>query len=71
VATLPGSAFGAPDEDLVLRLAASYVDMENDEKAAALLAAYRADPTRLLDDQPALRGAVGQIGRFVERLKQS
>lgn len=38
IATLPGTAFGAPPEDLSLRLATSYVDMETDVQAQSLLA---------------------------------
>lgn len=41
IATLPGTAFGSPPEDLVLRLATSYVDAPTDVDAARLLAAYR------------------------------
>lgn len=40
IATLPGTAFGLPERTLSLRLATSYLDMESDEAASALLSGY-------------------------------
>ncbi|MEM7112063.1 MAG: aminotransferase class I/II-fold pyridoxal phosphate-dependent enzyme [Chloroflexota bacterium] len=44
LATLAGTALGTPPEDLSLRLATSYVDMETAENAQVVLAAYRQNP---------------------------
>jgi aspartate aminotransferase len=71
IASLPGTAFGVPASELSLRLATSYVDMENEAKANALLAAYRNDPNpeRLLANHHlALQQAIEQLYRFVESL---
>ena len=65
VATLPGSAFGRPDEELTLRL--SYVDFDG----AAALAAVQEDRTDPLDDVyleqycPRVLEAVGLMARWV------
>ncbi len=40
IAALPGSAFGAPPQDLTLRLATSYLYALTDEEGEAMLAAY-------------------------------
>jgi aspartate aminotransferase len=72
LATLPGSAFGAPPEELSLRLSSSYLDMETDEKAAQILDAYRSDPNpeRLMQAyHPAMNEAIGRFRRFVEALQ--
>lgn len=71
LATLPGSAFGAPPEDLSLRLASSYLDMENDEKAQAILDAYRANPDPdvfIRDHHPAMQEAARRFHVFVDSL---
>ncbi|GIT40827.1 MAG: hypothetical protein Ct9H300mP9_6770 [Candidatus Neomarinimicrobiota bacterium] len=41
LATLPGEAFGDNAENLSLRLATSYLDMEDDAKAKEILRAYQ------------------------------
>ena len=38
IATLPATDFGAPSQELSLRLSSSYVDLETDEKAANIMA---------------------------------
>ncbi len=38
IATLPATDFGAPEQELSLRLSTSYVDLETDEKAANMMA---------------------------------
>ncbi len=38
IATLPATDFGAPEQELSLRLSTSYIDLETDEKAAAVMA---------------------------------
>lgn len=71
IATLPGCAFGLPPEDLSLRLATSYLDVETSEQAAALLAAHRDgvdDQTLLRVFHPALAEAAARLGRFVRVL---
>jgi aspartate aminotransferase len=44
LATLPGTDFGSPPEELSLRLSTSYLDAGTDEKAAALVEAFNEDP---------------------------
>lgn len=71
IATLPGTAFGAPPHDLSLRLASSYVDMENDAKANAVLAAYRANANGealMRQHHPVMGQAIGELERFVREL---
>lgn len=68
IAALPGTAFGVPPGELSLRLATSYLDMETDAQAAALLAAWRAAPdaeTFLRDHHPATQEAIRRLGEFV------
>lgn len=59
VATLPGSAFGRPDEELTLRL--SYVDFDGD----AALAAVRNDGHATIDD-PFLDRYCGRVLEAIE-----
>lgn len=71
IAALPGTAFGVAPEELSLRLATSYLDMETEAKAAALLEAARggADGETLLRDyHPHLNEAARRLGAFVESL---
>jgi aspartate/methionine/tyrosine aminotransferase len=71
IATLPGAQIGTPAEDLSVRLATSYLDMETHEHAAAVLAAYRAnpDPAALMrDHHPMTQAAMDQFRRFVREL---
>ena len=71
LATLPGSAFGTPESELALRLSSSYLDLETDEQAHALLRAYRAnpDPARLMrEHHPNLHRAVERFGDFIDSL---
>ncbi|MFN8439850.1 MAG: aminotransferase class I/II-fold pyridoxal phosphate-dependent enzyme [Caldilineaceae bacterium] len=71
IATLPGTAFGVPAEELSLRLATSYVDMETEEKAANLLAAWQRDPdpSRLIEGHhPVLQQTIERIGAFLDGL---
>ena len=73
IATLPGTAFGAPAHDLSLRLASSYVDMETNAAADAILAAYRANSNGdvlMSQHHPKIAQAIGELTRFVERLKE-
>lgn len=71
LATLPGSAFGVSPEGLSLRLASSYLDMETDQRADAILAAFRANPDPeifMRDHHPATQAAVRRFGDFVDSL---
>jgi aspartate/methionine/tyrosine aminotransferase len=71
--TLPGSAFGCPPEDLCLRLSSSYLDASTDEKAAALVEAYAADPDpgRFIENHhPQLREAAARLAAFVAGLEE-
>jgi len=73
LATLPGTAFGAPPQDLSLRLSSSYLDMETSEQADALLAAYRADPdpeALMAEHHPNTNEAIRRFRRFVEGLEE-
>ena len=71
LAALPGTAFGAPADELSLRLATSYLDMETDDDADAVLAAFRADPapaTLMADHHPATQEALSRFSEFVHSL---
>ena len=71
LATLPGTALGTPPEDLSLRLATSYLDMETTEKAAAVLAAYRQNPDPVLlmyNHHPHTQQALGRLQTFMASL---
>lgn len=71
LATLPGTALGTPPEELSLRLATSYLDMETPEQAAAILAAYRRDPdpARFIHEHhPRLQQALGRLQALIASL---
>jgi aspartate aminotransferase len=71
LATLPGTALGTPPEDLSLRLATSYLDMETPAKAAAVLAAYRQNPNPALlmsEHHPQTQQALGRLQAFIKGL---
>lgn len=73
LATLAGSVFGTPPDELSLRLSSSYLDMETNEQAQALLDAYRADPdaARLIrDHHPSMRESVTRFRGFVKSLER-
>ena len=68
IATLPGVAFGIPADELSLRLATSYLDMETDAKAEAILTAWRAGitPEKLMDEHhPAMQEAIRRFSELV------
>jgi aspartate/methionine/tyrosine aminotransferase len=74
LATLPASAFGCPARDLSLRLSSSYLDAGTDEKATALVEAFRADPDpqRFIENHhPRLREAATRLGEFVADLARN
>lgn len=73
LATLPGSAFGSPASDLCLRLSSSYVDIETEKKAAALIEAFQEDsnPDRFVQNHhPRLREATSRLAQFVADLEK-
>ena len=73
IATLPSTAFGSPPEELSLRLSSSYVDMESDEQAEALLDRHHAgvDADSLLrDHHPAMAGAIANLRAFLASLHE-
>jgi aspartate/methionine/tyrosine aminotransferase len=71
IATLPGEAFGTPPNELSLRLSSSYVDMETDAKAQAILEAFRSGmdgETLMATRHPAMNEAIRRFRRFIETL---
>ncbi len=71
IAALPGTAFGVPATELSLRIATSFVDMETDEAAANVLAAWRQTPDKELfisRHQPQMARALEQFRQFVSDL---
>lgn len=71
LAALPGTAFGAPGADLSLRLSTSYLDMESDAQADALLTAYRANPDPaafMASAHPATAQAIARFRQFIADL---
>ena len=68
LATLPGEAFGDNAENLSLRLATSYLDMEDDTKAEAILRAYQKDPIAvnfIRKHHPRTQEAANRFGHFM------
>ncbi len=68
IASLPGTAFGVPSEELSLRIATSYVDMETDEAAANVLTAWRQSPDKdefISQRQPQMTRALAQFQQFI------
>jgi aspartate aminotransferase len=71
IATLPGSVFGTPPEELSLRLSASYVDMEDEAKAAQILDLHRSgvdDTTLMRNHHPVMNESLAQLRRFLAAL---
>jgi aspartate aminotransferase len=70
LALLPGSAFGVPTTELSLRLATSFVDMETDEKAEALLAAWQSQPDEsiMTTHHPVTAQAIVQFQKLIDDL---
>jgi aspartate aminotransferase len=74
LATLPGSAFGSPPDELSLRLSSSYLDAGTDEKANHLVEAFAADPDPgrfLATHHPRLREAAARLAEFVADLEKN
>ena len=71
IATLPGTDFGAPAQELSLRLSTSYLDLETDTKAAKMieLAAGSLDEERLIRDcHPAMHEALARFRSLLSSL---
>ena len=70
LALLPGTVFGVPAQELSLRLATSFVDMETDEKAETILAAWRSQPdeTIMMTHHPVTEKAIGQFQKLIDDL---
>ncbi len=72
LATLPGTAFNMPGEELCLRLASSYLDMETDAQADLILAYHRAGidaETLMRDYHPNTNAALARFGDFAAALR--
>ncbi|MEM7800127.1 MAG: aminotransferase class I/II-fold pyridoxal phosphate-dependent enzyme [Chloroflexota bacterium] len=68
IATLPTSVFGMPAEALSLRLATSYIDMEDDQAADRILSRWqtvRDEELLMVNDHPQMAAAIGELQRFV------
>ena len=71
IATLPGTEFGAPAEELSLRLSTSYIDLETEAKAAAMfeLADAPISEERLLrDHHPGMNETLARFRSFLSSL---
>lgn len=72
IATLPGEAFGLAPTTLAVRMASSFIDLENDGDGGALLDGWRgADDEQAFVDvsHPRLDRAVDRLGQFVADLR--
>jgi len=73
IAILPGSTFGDDPQALALRLSTSYLDMESDEQAQNIAAAFAndANPDRFINNHhPRLREVVTRLADFVSELEE-
>ena len=71
IATLPGSDFGTPAQELSLRLSTSYVDLETDEKAAKMIERANAGASveeLLRDDHPGMNAVLDRFQSFLSSL---
>ncbi len=71
IATLPGTDFGTPATELSLRLSTSYIDLETDEKSAAMieLAESAIDEEALLrDHHPGMNEVLARFQKFLSTL---
>lgn len=71
IATLPGTDFGTPETELSLRLSTSYIDLETDEKSAAMieLADSATDEEALLQDHhPGMNEVLARFQKFLTTL---
>lgn len=74
IAILPGATFGDDPQALALRLSTSYLDMETDEQALNIVAAYGEDaaPDHLIEDHnPRLREVATRLADFVTELERT
>lgn len=70
LALLPGAAFGIPEQELSLRLATSFVDMETDEKAQQLLDAWQVNPSEeiMTNNHPVTQQAIHQFQKMITEI---
>ena len=71
LATLPGESFGLPESDLSLRLSASFIDLETDEKAAHILHLWQTerDEVDLIQNRhPGMQEVLAQFETFIAEL---
>jgi aspartate aminotransferase len=72
LATLPGSVFGAAPQALALRLSSSYLDMEDEAQAQAILDVALSgvdDDTLMHAFHPHTNAAIAQFGKFIADLE--
>ena len=72
IAALPGSAFNAVRK-FCLRVSSSFIDLATDEKAEALVAAFREDPDPerfIKNHHPRLQKVAERFEEFMEDLKR-
>jgi aspartate/methionine/tyrosine aminotransferase len=73
IAILPGSTFGDDPQALAFRFSTSYLDMETDEQANNIVAAFAAEPEpdRFINNHhPRLREVVTRLAEFVSELEE-
>jgi len=73
IAVLPGSTFGDDPHALALRLSTSFLDMETDEGAQSIVAAYNddPDPDRFIHNHHSrMRESVARLAAFVTELEE-
>ena len=70
LATLPGTAFGIPGNDMSIRIASSYLDMETEESSQKLMSTFLANNSVLAEsDLPNSQRAVEQFSELVDYLR--
>ena len=69
IATLPGTFFGIPENELSLRIASSYIDMETEDKAQELMTTFVSNGRGLnRDDLEKSFQAIERMQSFVDSL---
>jgi aspartate/methionine/tyrosine aminotransferase len=74
IAILPGATFGDDPQALALRLSTSYLDMETDEQAQAIVAAFGDETNRdhlIENHHPRLRKVVTRLADFMTELEKA
>ncbi|MCP4416293.1 MAG: aminotransferase class I/II-fold pyridoxal phosphate-dependent enzyme [Chloroflexi bacterium] len=70
IATLPGSVLGIPENELSLRMATSFIDMETDGKAQQMLNAWEANSNEeiMTNNHPMTQQAIQQFQTLIADL---